>query len=70
MRKLTAEEKAPHWRCTRLCEAQALIIYESIIDDERRQNACGLLMSLNMLIETEGGFDLGCEEPTNDGAVP
>ena len=35
----------------------ALIIYESIIDDERRQNAFGLLMSLNMLIETEGGFD-------------
>jgi O-methyltransferase domain/Dimerisation domain len=35
----------------------ALIIYESIIDDERRQNAFGLLMSLNMLIETPGGFD-------------
>lgn len=35
----------------------ALIIYESIIDDERRQNAFGLLQSLNMLIETEGGFD-------------
>jgi hypothetical protein len=35
----------------------ALIIYESIIDDERRQNSFGLLMSLNMLIETEGGFD-------------
>jgi hypothetical protein len=26
-------------------------------DDERRQNAFGLLMSLNMLIETTGGFD-------------
>lgn len=35
----------------------ALIVYESIIDDERRQNASGLLMSLNMLIETPGGFD-------------
>jgi hypothetical protein len=35
----------------------ALIVYESIIDDERRQNAFGLLMSLNMLIETTGGFD-------------
>jgi hypothetical protein len=35
----------------------ALIVYESIIDDERRQNAFGLLMSLNMLIETPGGFD-------------
>lgn len=35
----------------------ALIVYESIIDDERRENAFGLLMSLNMLIETVGGFD-------------
>jgi len=35
----------------------ALIIYESIIDDDRSQNAFGLLMSLNMLIETPGGFD-------------
>jgi hypothetical protein len=35
----------------------ALIVYEAIIDDERRANAFGLLMSLNMLIETPGGFD-------------
>lgn len=35
----------------------ALIVYEAIIDDERRENAFGLLMSLNMLIETPGGFD-------------
>ncbi len=35
----------------------ALIIYENIIDDGRRENALGLLMSLNMLIETKGGFD-------------
>src|SRR5438093_1139912 len=35
----------------------ALIIHEAIIDDERRENAFGLLMSLNMLIETPGGFD-------------
>ena len=33
------------------------MLYEAIIDDERRQNAFGLLMSLNMLIETPGGFD-------------
>ena len=32
-------------------------MYEAIIDDERRQNTFGLLMSLNMLIETPGGFD-------------
>ena len=31
-----------------------LIVYDAIIDDERRQNAFGLLMSLNMLIETPG----------------
>jgi hypothetical protein len=35
----------------------ALIVYEALIDDERRENAFGLLMSLNMLIETPGGFD-------------
>ena len=35
----------------------ALVVYESIIDDDRRNNAFGLLMSLNMLIETRGGFD-------------
>jgi len=35
----------------------ALIIFESLIDDERRTNAFGLLMSLNMLIELPGGFD-------------
>lgn len=35
----------------------ALIVHEAIIDDARSQNAFGLLMSLNMLIETPGGFD-------------
>jgi len=35
----------------------ALIVHEAIIDNERKQNAFGLLMSLNMLIETPGGFD-------------
>jgi len=35
----------------------ALIVYESIIDNDRSTNAFGLLMSLNMLIETPGGFD-------------
>lgn len=40
-----------------LPEGGALIAYESIIDDDRSQNAFGLLMSLNMLIETPGGFD-------------
>jgi hypothetical protein len=40
-----------------LPERGALIIFEALIDDERRENAFGLLMSLNMLIETPGGFD-------------
>lgn len=35
----------------------ALIVYEALIDDDRRRNTFGLLMSLNMLIETPGGFD-------------
>ncbi len=35
----------------------ALIVYDAIIDDERKTNAFGLLMSLNMMIELEGGFD-------------
>ena len=35
----------------------ALIVYEAIIDDDRSKNVFGLMMSLNMLIETPGGFD-------------
>ena len=34
-----------------------LIVYESIIDDDWSKNAFGLMISLNMLIETPGGFD-------------
>src|SRR6185369_6682531 len=40
-----------------LPEGGAFIASESIIDDDRRQNAFGLLMNLHMLIETPGGFD-------------
>lgn len=40
-----------------LPEGGAFVVYEALIDDDRRQNAFGLLMSLNMLIETAGGFD-------------
>ncbi len=40
-----------------LPEGGALIVYESIIDDDRSRNAFGLMMSLNMLIETPAGFD-------------
>jgi O-methyltransferase domain/Dimerisation domain len=35
----------------------SLIVYEHLIDDERRKNIAGLLMSLMMLIETQDGFD-------------
>jgi hypothetical protein len=40
-----------------LPEGGAFIAYDSLIDDDRSKNAFGLLMSLNMLIETPGGFD-------------
>ncbi len=35
----------------------ALVVYDAIIDEDRSKNVFGLLMSLNMLIETSGGFD-------------
>jgi SAM-dependent methyltransferase len=35
----------------------AVIVFDAVIDSERRHNAFGLLMSLNMLIETPAGFD-------------
>jgi hypothetical protein len=38
-------------------EGGAFIAYDALIDDDRSKNAFGLLMSLNMLIETPGGFD-------------
>lgn len=40
-----------------LPDGGALIVYESVIDDDRRANTFGLLMSVNMLIETPDGFD-------------
>ncbi len=40
-----------------LPEGGALVAIENIIDDERRENAFGLLMSLNMLIEFGDAFD-------------
>ncbi len=35
----------------------AYVVYDTMIDNDRSQNLTGLLMSLNMLIETPGGFD-------------
>lgn len=40
-----------------LPEGGAFIAVEHIIDDARRENAAGLLMSLNMLIETPEGYN-------------
>lgn len=42
---------------TALPAGGALIVYERLIDDDRRTSATGMLSSLNMLIMTEGGFD-------------
>ena len=52
-----------------LPEGGAFLVYEALIDDDRRENAFGLLMSLNMLIETSGGFDYtgaDCQEWMRD----
>jgi hypothetical protein len=40
-----------------LPEGGALIVYEPMIDEARRKAAFSMLMSLNMLIETPGGFN-------------
>ncbi len=40
-----------------LPESGIFVAIENIIDEERKNNIFGMLMSLNMLIETEGGFD-------------
>jgi 2-polyprenyl-3-methyl-5-hydroxy-6-metoxy-1,4-benzoquinol methylase len=42
---------------TALHDGGVLIVYDPIIDDERRSNTHGLLMSLNLLLETPGGFE-------------
>nr|WP_295926689.1 methyltransferase [uncultured Dyadobacter sp.] len=40
-----------------LPEGGAFVAIENVIDDDRKSNVFGLLMSLNMLIETGTGFD-------------
>ena len=45
-----------------LPEGGALIVIENIIDDERNKNAFGLMMSLNMAIETDNGFDFSASD--------
>jgi hypothetical protein len=45
-----------------LSKGGAVVVYDHIIDDDRRENAFGLMVSLNMLIETPGGFDYTGED--------
>ena len=40
----------------------ALIVYERLIDDERRKSISGLTASLNMLVMTASGFDFSGAE--------
>jgi hypothetical protein len=35
----------------------ALVVYDTLIGDDRRVNAFALLMSLTMLLESSGGFE-------------
>ncbi|MFD9690760.1 methyltransferase [Kitasatospora sp. NPDC059088] len=47
-----------------LPEGGAVVVYDSLIDDDRSQNAFALLMSLTMLAVTEGGFGYTAAECT------
>jgi len=40
-----------------LPEGGAFVAIENVIDNERKQNVFGMMMSLNMLIENGSGFD-------------
>ncbi len=40
-----------------LPDGGSFVVIENIIDDDRRQNAFGMMMSLNMLLETDEGYD-------------
>tara|TARA_R110001583_G_scaffold54337_1_gene166472 strand:- start:7332 stop:8369 length:1038 start_codon:yes stop_codon:yes gene_type:complete len=45
-----------------LPQGGALVVIENIIDDHRSENAFGLMMSLNMNIETPEGFDFSAAD--------
>jgi precorrin-6B methylase 2 len=45
-----------------LPQGGALVVIENIIDDNRSKNAFGLMMSLNMNIETPEGFDFSAAD--------
>jgi precorrin-6B methylase 2 len=48
-----------------LPEGGAFVVIEALIDDARRENAFGLLMSLNMLIEFGDAFDYSSSDFAN-----
>jgi hypothetical protein len=54
---LTEKRLLLHKAYDALPQGGTLIVYDAIIDDERRSNAHGLLRSLHMLIQTPGGFE-------------
>jgi len=54
---LDQKKMLPNKTYKALSEGGALIVFEALMDDDRRENAFGLLMTLNMLIELPGGFD-------------
>jgi precorrin-6B methylase 2 len=45
-----------------LPDSGVLVVIENIIDNDRNKNVFGLLMSLNMLIETSEGFDFSAAD--------
>ncbi|MFI1441776.1 methyltransferase [Streptomyces fructofermentans] len=47
-----------------LPEGGTLIVYDAMIDDDRRHNTYGLMLSLNMLIDTEGGSEYTISDAT------
>ena len=48
----------------------AFVVIENIIDDARRENAFGLMMSLNMLIEFGDAFDFTGADFSSGAARP
>ncbi|WP_338017472.1 methyltransferase [Streptomyces adustus] len=47
-----------------LPEGGTLIVYDAMIDDARRHNTYGFMVSLNMLIDTEGGSEYTVADAT------
>ncbi|SNS69518.1 methyltransferase [Actinacidiphila glaucinigra] len=47
-----------------LPDGGTLIVYDAMIDDDRRRNTYGFMLSLNMLIDTEGGSEYTVADAT------